>query len=216
VAQLSRANRERPAALRRGGWRVLLVGMAACAALLLAGCQISQDAAKKDPFLQEILNAQNAQSATNSEAGALTATQTDATPHALGKPFQVDDTVWTVEGVDAAYSLQIGASALNAKGEFLVVRFLFQNISLSQQPPLPDMLAIETGAGKATHTYLPDAHATALYAQQVREPNFLTTTTRPNQTYRLALVFDIPVNSANLALRFHSYPNSNQNDLGDL
>jgi hypothetical protein len=41
-------------------------------------------------------------------------------------------------------------------------------------------------------------------------------TTTPNQTYRLALVFDIPAGTAGLALRFHSYPDANQNDLGGL
>lgn len=205
-----------PNRARRAGWRLLLAAAALCAMLVLGGCQISQQAAKEDPFLQELLNAQNGQSAKSQEQGALTASQSSSTPHQFGTPFQVDDTVWTIESADAAYSLQIGSSLVTAKGEFIVVRFLFQNISFSQQPPLGDMLTIQSGSGKSLHTYLPDKHATALYAQQVHEPDFLTATLQPSKTYKLALVFDIPRNAAGLALQFHSYPNQDQNAAGDI
>jgi hypothetical protein len=186
--------------------------MAICAVLMLSGCQISQDAIKKDPFLQELVRAQNAQKAQSQES-VQSATQTDATPHQAGVPFQVDNTVWTVEGASAAYSLKLGDTMLTAKGEYIVLRFLFQNISFSQQPPLPDMLVLQSGTGKATRTYLPDAHATALYAQQVHEPDFLTTTTLMNKTYTLALVFDVPRDVTGLSLKVHSYPVQNQNDV---
>jgi hypothetical protein len=200
---------------RRAGSRGLLAAVALGALLLLSGCQISQQAAKEDPFLQELLNAQKGQSAI-SEQNALTGTQQDRSPHKIGAPFQVNNTVWTVESADAAYQLQIGNSVLTAKGEYIVVHFLFQNISFSQQPPLPDMLVIQSGGGKSTHTFLPDKSVTKLYDQQVKDPDFLTVTTVPEATYKLAIVFDVPRGLTELTLQFHSYPQQDQNAAPDI
>lgn len=194
-------------------WRVVAACLAISAALLLSGCQISQDAVKKDPFLQELVNAQNAQSAQSQESTAAGITQSDGTLHQFGKPFQVDNTVWNVQSADAAYAIKLGDTVLTAKGEYIVVRFLFQNITFSQQPPLPDMLVIEAGSGKALHTYLADAHATALFARQMREQDFLTITTIMNQTYKFSLVFDVPRDATGLSLKFHSYPIQDQNSV---
>jgi hypothetical protein len=186
--------------LRR--WRALAGAFVlALALILLSGCQISQDAVKRDPFLQELVTAQSA-------------AQADAAPHRLGEPFQVGNTQWTIQDASATYALRLGNTTLQAVGEFVVVRFAFQNLSTATQPPQPDMLTLAAGKGGSARTFLPDKRTTALYAQYVHQPNFLTITALVKHPYALTVIFDVLRSSADLALQFHSYPDQNQVDAG--
>ena len=171
-------------------------------AVALCGCQISQDAIKKDPFLQELVAA----------AGPTTA-NAQGSP-SIGKPYTLDNTQWTIEGVDAGRALQFGKTVVNARGSFLVVRFVFENLSSFDQPPETDMLLLESGSGKNVHTYMPGQAVTAQYAAWTHQANFLKATLKPNTPYSLALVFDVPTGAGGMTLTFHSYPDQNRNATG--
>jgi hypothetical protein len=162
----------------------------------LGGCQISQDAVRKDPFLQELVTAQQAQ-AQSAQAAR------------LGAPFTLDNTRWTVRDATSAYALQFGRTLMRARGAFVVVTFAFENLSGTAQPPQGDMLEIQGPSGKATVTYAPDRPATARYAAWTHQADFLTATLRPGAPYTLTLVFDVPRGARGLSLRFHSYPDPN-------
>jgi Domain of unknown function (DUF4352) len=190
------------------GWRtsrlILAVTLpfAVLVAIALGGCQISQDAIKKDPFLQELVAA----------AGTTTA-NAQGSP-TIGKPYTLDNTQWTIEGVDAGQALQFGKTVVNAKGSFLVVRFVFENLSSFDQPPESDMLVLESGSGKNVHTDMPDQSVTAQYAAWTRQADFLKATLKPNTPYKLALVFDVPAGAGGMTLTLHSYPDQNENAAG--
>ena len=174
--------------------------VAALGALLLlvalGGCQISQDAVKKDPFLQELVTAQQAQA----QSGQATK---------LGAPFTLDNTRWTIRDATSAYALQFGRTLVRARGAFVVVTFAFENLSGTAQPPQGDMLVLQGPSGKATVTYAPDRATTARYAAWTHQADFLTATLRPDTAYTLTLVFDVPRGARGLSLRFHSYPDPN-------
>jgi hypothetical protein len=155
--------------------------------MALAGCQISQDAVKRDPFLQELVAAQQA-----------------GQPHKLGQPFDLDNTRWSIQSARIAYALQLGSTVLRARGEFVVVQFALENLSGATQPPEPDMLLLQSGQSR---TFKPDVRTTALYTGWVHQVDFLTTPLKPNIPYTLSLVFDVPRGSGELGLAFHSYPN---------
>jgi hypothetical protein len=159
--------------------------------IALAGCQISQDAVKRDPFLQELVAAQQS-----------------AQPHKLGQPFDLDNTRWTIRDATAAYALQLGSTVLRARGEFVIVQFALENLSGTTQPPEADMLVLTSGQ-RQSRTFQPDAHATAVYTGWVHEVDLLTTPLKPNVSYDLTLVFDVPRREGALSLSFHSYPDPN-------
>jgi hypothetical protein len=181
--------------LVRGGAVGRLASALALATLLLValgGCQISQEAMKKDPFLQEVAAAQQS-----------------SAPHKLGQPFELDNTRWTIQEARAAYSLQLGTTLLQAHGQYIVVRFVLENLTAAPQPPQVDMLVLQTGDNR---TFKPDRTATALYTAWMHETDILTATLKPNTPYALALVFDVPRDAKALALAFHSYPDSRLSD----
>lgn len=189
------------ARVRRAHRRSVALGLLLPLVLLaLAGCQLDPNAVKQDPFLQELVNAQQAGSASSN------------TPITMGKSFQLDNTEWTIQQTQAAYTLQVGEQKLRAQGEYIVVRFVFANHSDSAQPPLPDLMVLELGSGKSLRTFLPDKAATAAYAGWLHQQNLLTATLQMNVTYPLTLVFDVPRDAKGLALKVHSYPVQNQNE----
>lgn len=181
----------------RGGV-VALAALGLVLLLALGGCQLDPNAVKQDPFLQELVNAQQANSA-----------QSNA-PMQLGKAFQLDNTVWTIQETKAAYTLQLGGQTLQAQGMFIVVRFVFENQSDSAQPPQPDMMVLNMGSGKNTRTFPPDKLATAAFASWMHQQDFLTATLKMNVAYPLTLVFDVPRGATGLSLKLHSYPVQNQ------
>lgn len=189
AAMLSR----RPVARRRAVGRLAsALALALLLLVALGGCQISQDAMKKDPFLQE-----------------LAAAQQSTAPHKLGQPFDLDNTRWIIQEARGAYSLQLGATVIHARGQYVVVRFVLRNLTATPQPPLGDMLVMKTADDR---TIAPDRAATALYVAWMGEVNFLTATLKPNTPYVLALVFDVPRDATSLALAFHSYPDPQLSD----
>lgn len=195
---MARSADDSRARARRAHGRAAALGLLLL--LALSGCKLDPNAVKQDPFLQELVNAQQADSAPSNAHMT------------LGKPFQLDNTEWTIQETQAAYTLQIGDQTLRAQGMYIVVRFVFENRSDSAQPPLPDLMVLEWGSGKTLRTFLPDKAATAAYAGWLRQQNLLTATLQMNVTYPLTLVFDVPRDAQGLSLKVHSYPVQNQNE----
>jgi hypothetical protein len=181
--------------------RALVAGSVLALLLVaLGGCKLDPNAVKQDPFLQELVNAQQAGSAQSTA------------PMEMGKPFQLDNTQWTIQETQAAYTLRIGDQTLQARGMYIVVRFLFENRSDSAQPPQPDMMVLEGTSGNASRTFPPDAAATAAYAGWLGQQDFLTATLKMQVSYPLTLVFDVPRDAGGFSLKVHSYPVQNQNE----
>jgi Domain of unknown function (DUF4352) len=207
--------RPAPARPTRGGrarQAACLAGLAMLLALALGGCQISKDAAKKDPFLQELIAAQQGtgQQPTPPAEAAQASAMDERGTLAMGKTFQINNTEWTIQRAVGTYALKLGDTTLHARGVFVVVQFTFRNLSDSAQSAEPDMLVLQSAGGKSTQTFAPDKAATAQYAAWMQQRNFLADTLRANTLYPLGLVFDVPRDTGRLAIKFHSYPVQDQ------
>src|SRR5690348_12350899 len=108
--------------LWRGMWARLLavLALAGVLAVALGGCEISQDAIKKDPFLQELQGWQQA------NAGQPVSSAEVQGNHKLGEPFKLDNTQWTIKETHAARALKLGDTILQAKGVYVVIGFGFE------------------------------------------------------------------------------------------
>lgn len=179
------------AAPRTRGRALWLLAAVVALTVALGGCQLDPNAVKQDPFLQELVAAQ----------------QANTTPK-LGQAFTVGNTEWTITSTEAAYQLKLGTVQLQAHGMYVVVHFRFTNLMTTSQRAPADILALESGsktftaAGAQTATYVSWTHAT----------NVLTATLQPNVTYTAALVFDVPRDAGGLTLQVHSLPDPNQPD----
>lgn len=158
----------------------------------MGGCQLDPNAVKKDPFLQELVAAQ----------------QANTTPK-MGQAFTVGNTEWTITSTEAAYLLKLGTSQLQAHGMYVVVHFRFTNQMTTPQRAPADILALQSG-GK---TFTAASSETAAYDTWTHATNLLTATLKPNVAYTAAFVFDVPRDVGGLTLQVHSLPDPNQPDL---
>ena len=181
-----------PCAAPRPCVRVLWLLVALAALIVtLGGCQLDPNAVKQDPFLQELVAAQ----------------QANATPK-LGQAFTVGNTEWTITSTEAAYQLKLGTTQLQARGMYIVVHFRFTNRMTTPQHAPADILALQSG----NKTFTAASAETVAYAAWTHATNLLTVTLKPDVAYTAAFVFDVPRNAGGLTLQVHSLPDPNQPD----
>ena len=155
---------------------------------LLMGCQISKEAAQRDPFLGEMMQLQQQQDS----------------PHKFGETFDVGNTRWKIAAAHATLALRLGSHLVKPHGKFVIVDFTFTNLTDTPQRPTADMLQLADA--KANIAYRSDAQTTALLSAWQKTSNFLQEQFQPNQPYTCSLAFDIPVQASNLVLNFQSFP----------
>lgn len=172
----------------------LLLLMLALGSLLM-GCQISKEAAQRDPFLGEMMQLQQQQDS----------------PHKFGQTFDVGNTEWKINAAHATMALRLGSHLVKARGEFIVIDFTFTNLTNTPQQPTADMLQLEDTA--ANKSYKSDAQTTARLSAWQKTTNFLQAQLQPNQPYTCSIVFDIHAGSSSLTLNFQSFP-TQDNSLG--
>lgn len=157
--------------------------------VVLGGCQLDPDAVKKDPFLQELVAAQ----------------QQSATPK-LGEAFEVGNTRWTIASTEAAYRIKLGADQFQAHGVYVVVHFTFTSLMDTPQHAPSDILMLQSGG----NTFTADGATTAAFTGWTHATNLLAATLQPNAAYTAALVFDVPRDAGGLTVQVHSLPDPNQ------
>ena len=155
--------------------------------LFLTGCQVDQSALQRDPFMRDMMQLQQSDQA-----------------HQIGQTFDVGNTRWNIQAAHASLALRLGSDTLlKAHGKFVIIDFLFTNLTDQPQRPTADMLQIVDANAV---TYNSDSQITAQLAAWQHTPDFLSDTFLPNQANTCSLVFDLPATTSGLTLNFQSFP----------
>lgn len=156
--------------------------------ILLAGCDVDQQALQRDPFMRDMVQLQQ---------------QTNQA-YQMGKPFEVGNTRWNIQAAHASLALRLGQNvSLKAQGKFVIIDFVFTNLTSQTQRPTPDMLQV---VDDQSHSYKADLQTTLMLSTWQKTANFLSDSFQPNQAKNCSIVFDIPLVAKNLSLNFQSFP----------
>jgi hypothetical protein len=174
-------------ASRRWGKRLVLPALCLLA-LFLAGCEVDQQALQRDPFMRDMMQLQQQNNPT----------------YQMDKPFEIGNTRWNIQAAHASLNLRLGQNVvLKAQGKFVIIDFVFTNLTTQVQHPTPDMLQV---VDAQSHTYTADLHTTQMLSAWQHTANFLSDSFQPNQAITCSIVFDIPLEAQNLSLNFQSFP----------
>jgi hypothetical protein len=160
----------------------------ALAALFLASCEVDQQALQRDPFMRDMMQLQ----------------QQNTQTYQMGKPFEIGNTRWTIQAAHASLSLRLGQNVvLRAHGKFVIIDFIFTNLTTQPQRPTADMLQV---VDAQSHSYKADQPTTAELSNWQQTPDFLTASFQPNKAKPGSIVFDVPLEATILSLSFQSFP----------
>jgi hypothetical protein len=156
--------------------------------LLLAGCEVDQQALQRDPFMRDMMQLQ----------------QQNDQKYQMGKPFDIGNTRWNIQAAHASLGLRLGNTVLlKAQGKFVIIDFVFTNLTTQAQRPTAQMLQITDAQ---SHSYRADLPTTEKLSTWQHTTNFLSDRFQPNQAKNCSIVFDIPLEAKNISLNFQSFP----------
>lgn len=156
--------------------------------LLLAACNVDQQALQRDPFMRDMMQLQQQ----NNQA------------YQMGKSFEIGNTRWTIQAAHASLGLRLGQNvSLKAQGKFVIIDFVFTNLTNQTQHPTPDMLQV---VDAQSQSYKADLDTTQRLSDWQKTTNFLSGSFPPNQAKNCSIVFDVPLAAQNLSLNFQSFP----------